>query len=269
MTFDIKNLSPEERYKLVGKLIEEIKLRKYSYRTGKAYISVVNRYLKSGLSVRDFLLENYSNKSRSTMRQAYFALNFFYRHVLHQPFDEDIPLAKKKEKLPVVLSRDEVHRMIELTENEKHRLIIMFLYYAGMRLNEVRNIRWEDIDFDRDVIHIKMAKGEKERVVFLHEKLRESLLPLRKSRGFILISQRGRRYSPKTIQIIVSNAAKRARIGKRVTPHTLRHSFATHLLEAGADIRYIQMLLGHKNLKTTQIYTHVASTKINELSKLL
>ena len=203
------------------------------------------------------------------MRQAYFALNFFYRHVLHEPFEEDIPLAKKKERLPVVLSRDEVQRMIELTKNQKHRLILMFLYYAGMRLSEVRNIRWEDIDFDRDGIHIKVAKGEKERVVFLHEKLKRALLDIRRSKGFILISQRGRRYSPKTIQIIVSNASKRAGIGKRVTPHTLRHSFATHLLEAGADIRYIQQLLGHKNLKTTQIYTHVAGTRINELSKLL
>lgn len=269
MVLNTKNLSPEERYKLVGRLIEEIKLRKYSYRTGKAYISVVNRYLKSGLSVREFLLENYSDKSRSTMRQAYFALNFFYRHVLHQPFDEEIPLAKKKEKLPVVLSRDEVQRMIDLTKNEKHRLILMFLYYAGMRLNEVRNVRWEDIDFDRDVIHIKMAKGEKERVVFLHERLKKSLTPFKKTHGFVLISQRGRRYSPKTIQIIVSNAAKRAGIEKKTTPHTLRHSFATHLLEGGADIRYIQQLLGHKSLRTTQIYTHVANKGIKNLANLL
>lgn len=174
------------------------------------------------------------------MRQTYFALNFFYRHVLHEPFNEDISLAKKKEKLPVVLSKEEVHRMIDITKNEKHRLILLFLYYAGMRLSEVRNIRWEDIDLYRDIIHVKVAKGEKE----------------------------GKRYASKTIQIVVSETAKKAGIKKKVTPYTLRHSFATHLLEAGADIRYIQ-LLGHKSLRTTQIYTHVANKDIKNLANLL
>ncbi|MHA1268005.1 MAG: hypothetical protein ACTSRS_22490 [Candidatus Helarchaeota archaeon] len=119
---------------MVGGLIEEIKLRKYSYRTGRAYISVVNRYLKSGLSVRGFLLENYSDKRRSTMRQAYFALNFFYRHVRHQPFDEETPLTKKKEKLPVVLSRDEVQRRIALTKKaQTYSYVSLLCWYASER----------------------------------------------------------------------------------------------------------------------------------------
>ncbi len=270
MTFENKNLTPKERYELIGKLIEEIKLRKYSYRTGKAYINVVKRFLRSELPPRDFLLRYYSDKSKSSMRQAYFALKFFYKNVLHEKFDESIPLAKKKERLPVVLSRDEVKRMIYETENIKHRLVIMFLYYAGMRLNEVRNIKWEDIDFDREIIHIKIAKGDKERVVFLHHELKKTLefYGIGKH-GLVLTSQRGQKYSYRTIQLIVKQAAKRAGINKNVTPHTLRHSFATHLLEGGADIRYIQQLLGHKYLKTTQIYTHVANKDIKELSKLL
>ncbi len=270
MGFENKNLTPQQRYELIGKLIEEIKLRKYSYRTGKAYINVVKKFLRSGLEPREFLLKYYSDKSRSTMRQAYFALKFFYKNVLHEKFDESIPLAKKKEKLPVVLSRDEVKRMIYGTKNIKHRLVLMFLYYAGMRLNEVRNIRWEDIDFDRELIHIKVAKGEKERVVFLHPELRKTLEFYGvKNHGYVFISQRGRKYSSKSIQLIVKHAAERGRIKKNVTPHTLRHSFATHLLESGADIRYIQQLLGHKYLKTTQIYTHVANREIKELAKLL
>jgi len=270
MGFENKNLTPKERYELIGKLIEEIKLRKYSYRTGKAYINVVKRFLKSEMEPRDFLLRYYSDKSRSTMRQAYFALKFFYQNVLHERFDENIPLAKKKEKLPVILSRDEVKRMIYGTKNIKHRLVLMFLYYAGMRLNEVRNIKWEDIDFDRELIHIKVAKGEKERVVFLHPELRKTLEFYGvRDYGYVFISQRGRKYSPKSIQLIVKHAAEREKIKKKVTPHTLRHSFATHLLEGGADIRYIQQLLGHKNLKTTQIYTHVANREIKELAKLL
>ncbi len=270
MPFDNKNLTPRERYKLIGKLIEEIRLRKYSYRTGKAYIQVVKKFLHSGLEPREFLLEYYSDKSRSSIRQAYFALKFFYQHVLQERFDESIPLAKKKERLPVVLSRNEVKRMIYSTTNLKHRLIIMFLYYAGMRLNEVRNIQWQDIDFEREIIHIKIAKGEKERIVFLHPNLKDTLNIFgMRHYGYIFISQSGKKYSPKTIQLIVKQAAKRAKINKKVTPHTLRHSFATHLLEGGADIRYIQQLLGHKNLKTTQIYTHVAKENIKNLAKFL
>ncbi len=270
MPFDNKNITPKGRYELIGKLIEEIKLRKYSYRTGKAYIYVVKNYLRSELTPREFLLKYYSDKSKSTIRQAYFALKFFYRNVLHERFHEDIPLAKKKEKLPVVLSRDEVKRMIYGTHNIKHRLVLMFLYYAGMRLNEVRNIRWEDVEFEREIIHIKVAKGDKERVVFLHPNLKNTLeIYGRKSKGYVFMSQRGKKYSPKSIQLIVKNAARRAKINKNVTPHTLRHSFATHLLEGGADIRYIQQLLGHKHLKTTQIYTHVANKDIKKLAQLI
>ena len=256
MKFENKNLTPRQRYVLIGKLIEEIKLRKYSYRTGKAYIGVVKRFLRSGLEPREFLLKYYSDKSRSSMRQAYFALKFFYENVLHMKFNENTPLPpKKKRKLPVVLGRDEIKRMINMTENPKHKLVLMFLYYAGMRLNEVRNVRWEDVDFEREIIHIKVAKGENERVVFLHPNLKENLklFGVRRT-GYILISQRGKRYSAKSIQMIVKRAAERAEIGKKVTPHTLRHSFATHLLEGGADIRHIQHLLGHKSLRTTQTY---------------
>jgi len=137
---NIKKLTPQEKYKLVGKLIEEVKLRKYSYQTGKAYISVVKRFLKFGKTPREFLL-SYSNKSRSTMRGAYFALKFFYENVLNEKFDEGLPLAKKDLKLPVVLSREEINRMIKVTNNIKHKLILMFLYYAGLRLDEVRNLK--------------------------------------------------------------------------------------------------------------------------------
>jgi len=120
------------------------------------------------------------------------------------------------------------------------------------------------------VIHLKQAKGEKERIVFLHGRLKETLIDygIRKS-GLVLISERGKRYNERTIQQIVKKAARKAGIKKKVTPHTLRHSFATHLLEAGANIRYIQQLLGHKNLRTTQIYTHVANKDIKRLANLL
>lgn len=269
MEGEARSYSPEERYELIGKLIEEIRLRRYSYQTGKSYIFIVKGFLASGKTPREFLL-SYTTKSKSTMRSAYFALKFFYENVLNAKFEEKLPLARKSLKLPLVLSKEEVIKMIDSTNNLKHKIVIMFLYYAGLRLDEVRNISWSDIDTNREVIHIKTAKGDRERVVFLHEKLIETLKILGiKEEGSIFLSQRGERYNKRTIQQIIKSASKKAGIKKNVTPHTLRHTFATHLLESGADIRYIQQLLGHKDLRTTQIYTHVANRDIKKLANLL
>ena len=137
-------------------------------------------------------------------------------------------------------------------------------------MNELVNLKWEDIDFQRGTIHLKTAKGDKERVVFFHEKLKSFIgyFNLKKD-GFVFLSNFGKKYDDRTVQLIVRNAAKKAVISKKVTPHTLRHSFATHLLEGGADIRHIQKLLGHSNLQTTQIYTHVANKDIKKLADLL
>lgn len=258
-----------EHYRLIGKLIEEIKLRNYSYQTGKSYISIVKNFLESGKEPRGFLL-SYSEKSRSSIRTVYFALKFFYENVLNKKFDEKIPLGKKSMRLPTVLNKNEINRMIEATTNIKHKTLLTLLYYAGLRLNEARNLQWQDIDFERDLIHVKKAKGDKDRVVFLHSKLKELLVSYgRKNNGLILISGRNKKYDEKTIQQIVKIASQKSEINKNVTPHVLRHSFATHLLEGGADIRYIQKLLGHKNLQTTQIYTHVANKDIKKLADLI
>lgn len=268
MGFDNKKISSQEQYNLIGKLIEEIKLRKYSFQTGKSYINVVKKFLNSGKPPREFLLSN-SGKNRSTVRSIYFALKFFYENVLNESFDEKIPLAKASLKLPVVLSKEEISKIIGTTDNIKHKAVLMFLYYAGLRLDEVRNLKWKDVDFDRELIHVKKAKGNKERVVFLHPKIEEILKIFGVGEELIFRSQRGEKYNKRTIQQIVKNNAKKAGIKKKASPHTLRHSFATHLLEAGADIRYIQSLLGHKDLKTTQIYTHVANKDIKNLAKML
>ena len=211
----------------------------------------------------------YIDKSRSAIRSVYFALKFFYEHILNQKFDEKIPLAKNDGKLPIILSKEEINRMFETTLNIRHRLILMFLYYTGIRLDEIVNLKWEDIDFQRGTIHLKTAKGDKERVVFFHEKLKTFIeyFNLKKD-GYVFLSNFGKKYNKRTIQKIVSNAAKKAGISKKVTPHILRHSFATHLLEAGADIRHIQKLLGHSNLQTTQIYTHINKERLKSIHKM-
>jgi len=253
----------------VKKLIEELRLRRYSGKTIDKYVQAVSVFLCSGKSSREFLLL-YTGKSKSMMRGIYFALKFYYEQVLQQKFDEAIPLARKGKYLPIVLSREEVQLMFGVLRNTKHRLVAGLLYYAGMRLGETLSLQWEDIDFRRNNIHIKGAKGDKDRIVFLHKKLIDLLKENGlKEKGLVLVSDRGSGYDERSVQEIVKNTIRKAGISKKVTPHTLRHSFATHLLEGGADIRYIQKLLGHSSLQTTQIYTHVATTNLQKLAELL
>ena len=270
MNFKNNSISEIEQKFMIQRLEQELKLRKYSSQTINLYSSIVERYLISGASPRDFLLTR-SDKSRSTMRAYYFALKFYLEKVLNLKFDEDIPLAKKDKKLPRVLNKDEIYKMIDVTYNLKHKLVIMFLYYAGLRLDEARNLKWTDLDFERELIHVKIAKGGTERIVFLHKRLQDTLkIYGLRSEGLIFNSQFSNKiYNSRTIQQIVKHAAKDAGIKKHVSPHTLRHSFATHLLEAGVDIKYIQKLLGHKDIRTTQIYTHIANKDLTKLAKLL
>lgn len=255
--------------KSIKKLVEELNLRKYSGKTLKKYTEITNKFLNSGKTPRDFLL-GYSDKSKAMVRSIYFALKFFYENVRNEKFDEKIPLAKKGSSLPIVLDKDEIRKMIESVHNLKHKLVLALLYYGGMRLGEILYLRWEDVDFKREAIHIKKAKGDKDRVIFLHGKLKQIFEENGiKREGIALLSERGFKYNERSVQQIVKNAACKAGINKKVTPHTLRHSFATHLLEAGADIRHIQKLLGHSNLQTTQIYTHVANKDTRNLAGLL
>ncbi len=262
-------MNEKEIDEFIDALKEELDLRKYSRQTKEKYTYYVKKFLQENKTPKEFL-KKYSDKSRNTIRSVYFAISFFYKNVLNRGFEENIPLAKKKVILPNVLNKQEISGMIEKTENLQHKLILMFLYYAGLRLNEVRNLNWNNLDFERKIIQLKIAKGEHQRTIFLHEKLIENLNKFKVHReGLVFESNRGKKYSEETIQKIVKQAAKRENIKKRATPHTLRHSFATHLLEAGADIRYIQKLLGHLDLQTTQIYTHVANRDINKLADLL
>lgn len=249
------------------KLSEELRLRKYSPKTERAYIHIISNFLKKTCTPRDFLLTK-TDKSRSLMRTTYFALKFFYENVLSQQFSEKIPLAKNSTNLPTVLNKEEVERMMNSTVNLKHRFILLCLYYTGIRVSELVNLKWEDIDMHRDIIHLKTTKGSKERLIFLHPKVKAFTANFSMTTGYVF-TVNGKKYSQRSIQALVRTVKFRAGINKRVTPHTLRHSFATHLLEGGADIRSIQELLGHANLATTQVYTHVANKDIKKLANLL
>ena len=205
-----------------------------------------------------------AGRSHSYTNQALSALRFLHRSVLKAAAPvSGIPRAKQKKALPKVLSEDEIRRFLAALKNPKHRAIAFVLYSAGLRVSEAARLRVTDIDSDRNQIHIRQGKGRKDRYVMLSPVvlgvLREYARVERPYDWLFPAShRRDRHITTRTIQREVTQAAARARIEKRVTPHMLRHSFATHLLEAGTDLRYIQELLGHTKISTTVRYTHVA-----------
>ncbi|MBU0546443.1 tyrosine-type recombinase/integrase, partial [Patescibacteria group bacterium] len=180
---------------------------------------------------------------------------------LRRSFFLRIPRAKREHKLPSVLSKEEIKKMIALTKNPKHNCILSLLYGTGMRVGELVRLQMGEIDLTRGIIAVRCGKGAKDRFVMLPENLRDILSKqsqLKQQNDFLFTNGRGWRLTEASIQKVVKESAERADVRKKVSPHTLRHSFATHLLENGTDIRYIQALLGHAKLQTTEIYTHVA-----------
>ncbi len=172
----------------------------------------------------------------------------------------------KEQKLPTVLSVEEVQAMIKATTNLKHKTLIMVCYSAGLRLSELINLRLADVDSDRMQISVKGGKGKKDRYTLLSEKLLPLLREYFKAyrpKEYLFEGSDGGQYGERSLQNVVQSALQNANVKKHASVHTLRHSFATHLLEAGTDLRYIQSLLGHGSSKTTEIYTHVTSKALS------
>ena len=195
--------------------------------------------------------------SQSYINQAINAIKCYYEVVLEMPNRfYAIERPRKAEKLPQVLAKEEVLSVIDHTRNIMHRCIVSLLYSAGLRRNELLELKLEDIDGKRILVRVRSGKGNKDRYSLLSERLlkelRTSYLEWR-PKTYLFEGPKGSRYSAESVAKIVQGAAKRARIRKHVTPHMLRHSFATHLLENGTDLRYIQVLLGHKSSRTTEI----------------
>ena len=205
--------------------------------------------------------------SESTINTVISSIKFYYDKVVFlSDFSIDrIKRPRKSFRLPRVLSVQEVGRLLNALDNIKHVTILYTLYSSGLRLGEILGLRLEDVYFDRNQLFIAGAKGKKDRVVMLSDRLKAMLRLYLDSYQPIywLFEGQDRRgpYGERSVQNIVKAAARKANLGKRVTPHTLRHCFATHLLDGGVNIRYIQELLGHKDIKTTLIYTHVSTDK--------
>jgi site-specific recombinase XerD len=215
-------------------------------------------------------LANERGITYSTFNQGVCALKFFYRECLEKRWDfKKVPLQRKGRKLPEVLSREEVQALFRACANQKHRAVMMVAYGCGLRLGEVLALRPEHIDSKRMVIRVEQGKGMKDRYVMLPshllEVLREYWRACRPLEWLFEGEKKGRPLSPKTMQTVFQDVRRRSGITKAVSLHSLRHAFATHLLEDGANVRVIQALLGHRGLGATQVYTHLARTYVNDV----
>jgi site-specific recombinase XerD len=180
----------------------------------------------------------------------------------------DIQSAKKPKSLPIVLSRDEIRKILESLKNAKHKLLLSLAYGSGLRVSEVVALKVQDLDFEELTVLLKQAKGQKDRISVMPQGLIDDLknLVAGKEKGdFVFASERGGKLTERTAQKVFENALRKAGIKKDATFHSLRHSFATHLLENGVDVRYVQELLGHQNIRTTQIYTQVTNPKLKNI----
>jgi len=223
----------------------------------------------------DFLryLVNERNISGSYQNQSINSIKFYYERVkggARKIYSIERP--RKEKYLPEVLSEEEVVQILNATENLKHKAIFMTIYSGGLRISEAINLKLKDIDSKRMQIHVVQAKGKKDRYTLLGEKTLEILrkyVSKYKPQVWLFEGQKGERYSPSSIQANLKIAVDKTGIKKRITVHTLRHSFATHLLESGTDIRYIQSLLGHSSGKTTEIYTHITTKGFDQIKSPL
>ncbi len=265
------------------KLETELKLRGFSKQTSKMYLFYNHKFLEfikkdpeeiKDDDIKEFLASKISDDSLSNSSIALIkaSLKFFYTDMLGKNMSL-IKTPKTSKKLPIVLTHKEIKDLIDNTENIKHRLLIELLYSTGLRLSECINLQYCDLDLNDGTGWVRLGKGAKDRIFIVSEIFKKDLLDYIKKKnaggkGYIF-SINGRKMSSSGIQHAIKISAERAGIDKPVHVHTLRHSFATHLLENGVDIRKIQKLLGHSNLQTTQIYTQVSSEEIKKIKSPL
>lgn len=278
---DFKNRRPKPGIKYCPlEFFDTLESKMYSFATAKSYIfqfeNFINHFYKTDyllLTERD--IQNYIlqrqrlGASRSTLNVIINSIKFYYEITLGMPNRfYSINRPNKEKKLPTVLALEEVENLIRATGNIKHKCIISLLYSAGLRRSELINLRIEDIDSKRMIITIKDAKGNKDRVSILSGSLLSDLREYYKKykpKTYLFESPQGFAYSGSSINKVIKKAAEIAGIHKKVSSHTLRHSFATHLLESGTDLRSIQVLLGHSSSQTTEIYTHIAKNHIQKI----
>ena len=258
-------------------IARECKRRGYSERTLKTYLYSINKFLKftdkpiNKISKRDarlfleYLSEN--EKAGNTMNTYHMAIKFLFQDVLDKKMQINIRYSKIPETLPIALTKDEVKLMINSINNPKHKLTIQMMYSAGLRVSELLNLKIKDLKIDEGYGWVRKGKGKKDRLFIIADSLKKDLKNFICSKkineyDYLFTSVKGKQYSIRSPQQIVRGARSNANINKRVTCHTLRHSFATHLIENGYSISEVQSLLGHKSPETTFVYVHATSPRL-------
>ncbi|MBL7101016.1 MAG: tyrosine-type recombinase/integrase [Nanoarchaeota archaeon] len=268
---------------ILKRLETELKLRGFSHNTVRTYLTTNKLFLEwvkkqpesvKEQDVKDYLAHLISDKkiSASSIALKKAALKFLYDEVLNKDI-VNLKTPKIPKHIPVVLTKDEIRSLIDSAGSYKTKVIIQFLYSTGLRLSELVSLKINDLELKEKMGWVRKGKGNKDRLFILSNKLIEELekymLTLKEDELYLFPNKKNGHLSARNIQKIVQNAARRAGIKKKVHPHMLRHCFATHLLEAGVDIRKIQELLGHANLQTTQIYTSVSKEELKKVKSPL
>lgn len=254
----------------------ELRLRNRSARTVKIYSQLLKNFLErkqekfgeQGLEsfdeteVKQFLIQKYTEGlATSTVNLYLNAIKFFYAKTLKKPFKIEISFGKRIKRMPTIFSREEILEIIKILSNPKHRLIVILAYGSGLRVSEVVKLKVGDVDLSDGLIYVRQAKGSRDRITIFPVEFIDDYRTFIKNKSFkepVFHSNRGGHLTTRTIQQVFKKALNKAGIFKQGSFHSLRHSFATHLLEDGVDIRKIQILLGHKDISTTQIYTKMS-----------
>ncbi|SCY87153.1 Site-specific recombinase XerD [Paenibacillus polysaccharolyticus] len=261
----------------------EKKLRGYTRKTIKAYCSQIERFVASlpqmNTEIRASHVQTYCLSllergiSHSSVNQTISAIRFYCKHVLLHPAEFQYIRPKKQVKLPNVMSEKEVTLLLKAVTNLKHKTILYLTYSAGLRVGEVVRLRYIDLDIERQTIIVRQGKGQKDRRTLLSnlawEIVQKYIAEYKPERWLFPGQSTDRHLTERSVQKVFEEARQRANIVKKCSIHALRHSFATHLLENGTDLRYIQELLGHTIAQTTQRYTHVSTKNIQRIQSPL
>lgn len=266
-----------DKQEFLDKIEIELKISKSSEHTIQNYVRANKEFLnfsnKKPEEITEEDVKKYlariSERASSSVTLFLSAIRFSFSNILKKDPTSGIKRPKREKKLPSVLTKQEVRKLINIIENKKTKLMISMLYACGFRVSELVNLKVEDLDFDEKIGHVRQAKGKKDRIFnipsFLFNPLKKQAEKQKQNKQEFLFTGPKGRLTDRNIQKLIKKAANQAGIKKNVHPHTLRHSFATHLLENNVDIRKIQELLGHASISTTELYTHISKEQLKKV----